>query len=102
MRIFIVSCKLMTELTPKYNLDFLSKAHNKSSSHKTEILSGTLCGCFYCEQTFLPNEITEWIDEPKGGQTAICPKCGIDSVLSSELPITDKEFLNEMNKYWFS
>jgi hypothetical protein len=42
------------------------------------------------------------IDEPKGGQTAICPKCGIDSVVSSDLPITDEIFLDEMNKYWFS
>ncbi len=92
----------MTKLIPKYNLDFLTKAHKKSSLNKTEILSGNLCGCFYCEQIFLPSEITEWIDEPTKGQTAICPKCGIDSVLSSELPITDKEFLKEMNNYWFN
>jgi hypothetical protein len=92
----------MTKLTPNYDVDFLTKAHNKSSSHKAEILASNLCGCFYCEQTFLPIEITEWIDEPNGGETAICPKCGIDSVLSSELPITDKSFLEEMNRYWFS
>lgn len=92
----------MTKLIPKYNLDFLTKAYKKSSIHKTEILSGNLCGCFYCEQTFLPNEITEWIDEQKDGKTAICPKCGMDSVLSSELPITDNEFLKEMNNYWFN
>lgn len=97
-----VSCKRMTEHTQKYNLEFLMKAHDKSSSHKDEILSSELCGCFYCEQTFLPNEITEWIDEPKGGQTAVCPKCGIDSVISSDLPITDKVFLDKMNDYWFS
>jgi hypothetical protein len=22
----------------------------------------------------------EWIDEPQGGQTALCPLCGIDAV----------------------
>jgi hypothetical protein len=92
----------MTKSQPKYNLDFLTKAHSKSSSHKTEILSGNLCGCFYCKNTFIPSEITEWIEEPKGGETAVCPKCGIDSILSFELPITDKEFLDEMNNYWFS
>lgn len=92
----------MTEHTAKYNLEFLTKAHYKSSSHRDEILSSKLCGCFYCGQTFLPNEITEWIDEPKGGQTAICSKCGIDSVLNSDFPITDEIFLDEMNKFWFS
>ena len=92
----------MTKLHFKYNVEFLTKAHDKSSSHKIEILSGNLCGCFYCEQTFLPNEIIEWIEESNGGETAICPKCGIDSVLSSDLPINDIEFLDEMNNYWFS
>jgi len=80
----------------------LTKAHDRSSAHKAEILSVDLCACFYCQKTFSPFEITEWIDEPKGGETAVCPRCGIDSVLSSNLPIDDKEFLDEMNKYWFS
>lgn len=86
----------------KYDLDFLLKAHKHSSSHKTEILSGELCGCFYCMQTFHPHEITEWIEENNGEETAICPKCGIDSVLADNLPITDKDFSKEMNSYWFS
>lgn len=85
----------------KYSTNFILNAHKKSSSHKNEIQLGNLCGCFYCKQTFLPEEISEWIKEIKGGETAICPKCGIDSVLSSELPITDIVFLNEMYKYWF-
>lgn len=92
----------MTAITPKYNTKFLIKAHNRSSSHKSEILSVKLCGCFHCEQIFKPTEIIDWIDEPNGGETAICPKCGIDSVLSSELPIEDQLFLEKMNNYWFS
>lgn len=88
--------------TPRYNTQFLRKAHNGSSRHKKEILSGFLCSCFYCEQIFTPDKITEWIDEPDDEQTAICPNCGIDSILSSDYPITDKDFLKEMNNYWFS
>ena len=98
---FPVTSKRMTNIPSKYSKEFILNSHLKSSSHKEEILNGSLCGCFYCEQTFLPEEIIEWIEEPKGGETAICPKCGIDSVLSSELPITDKTFLEKMNKYWF-
>jgi len=80
---------------PEYTTPFLEKAHIGSSHHKIEILSGNLCGCFYWEQIFLLDEIAEWIDEPNGKQTAICPKCGIDSVLSSDYPITDKDFLDK-------
>jgi hypothetical protein len=88
--------------TNKYNRDFLEQAPKRSSSHKAEILASNLCGCFYCEQTFPPTEIKEWIEENIAkGETAICPKCGIDSVLSSKLPITDRQFLSEMNTLWF-
>ena len=86
----------------KYSRDFLEQAHKSCSSHKDEILASNLCGCFYCEQTFQPKEIEEWIEENiADGETAICPKCGIDSVLSSKFPITDKHFLSEMNALWF-
>lgn len=88
--------------TNKYSIDFLEQAHNRSSSHKDEILASNLCGCFCCEQTFSPAEIEELIEENIAkDETAICPRCGIDSVLSSEFPITDKQFLREMNAKWF-
>ncbi len=86
----------------KYSRDFLVQAHTGSSLHKEEVMASNLCGCFYCEQTFPPTEIEEWIDESQAkGETAICPKCGIDSVLSSSFPITDKQFLTEMHSLWF-
>jgi hypothetical protein len=87
------------------NETILRKAHNHSSNHRREILISELCGCFYCKATFAPSEIEEWVDEDKSniGQTALCPKCGIDSVIGSksEFPINDKRFLKEMHKYWF-
>jgi hypothetical protein len=48
---------------------------------------------------FLPTEIQEWIDQE---QTALCPKCEIDSVIgsASEFPIT-KDFLERMHAHWF-
>lgn len=86
----------------EYTRDFLVQAHKGSSLHKDEIMASNLCGCFYCEQTFPPTEIEEWIEESQAkGKTAICPKCGIDSVLSSSFPITDKQFLRKMNILWF-
>lgn len=84
----------------EYNDEYLELAHKCSISHKEEVLKSDLCGCFYCEKTFSPSEIEVWIEE-KVGETAICPLCGIDSVLSSKFPITDFEFLKRMNNYWF-
>jgi len=86
----------------KYDLEL---AHHFSNNHKPELEKDNKCGCFYCLTIFAPSEIEEWIiaDNPcdKRG-TAICPHCGIDSVIgeSSGFPIT-KEFLLKMKKRWF-
>ena len=80
----------------QYDLD---KAHEYSANHRPELEKDNICGCFFCCQIYNPSEINEWCDI---GQTAICPKCDIDSVIgeSSGFPIT-KEFLRAMNKRWF-
>jgi hypothetical protein len=38
------------------------------------------CGCFYCLRMFPPSEIENWCD---GGETALCPHCGVDSIIAS-------------------
>jgi hypothetical protein len=86
----------------KYSEAFLEQAHKSCSSHRHEIMNGNLCGCFYCLQTFLSTDIEDWIEEGnEKEETAICLKCGIDSLLSSKFPITDYIFLKEMNNRWF-
>lgn len=76
------------------------RAHRRSINHRNELLASRLCGCFYCLAIFPPAEITEWISDNEG--TALCPQCGIDSVIGSEsgYPITEA-FLGRMQKYWF-
>lgn len=76
------------------------EAHKYSSNHKKQLLNDKICGCFYCTIIFSPKEIKEWIKDSEG--TAICPYCGIDSVIgkSSGYSIT-KEFLNKMKNHWF-
>ncbi len=88
----------------KYKPEYLEAAHKHSIFYKKEIFESNICACFSCKKTFLPTEITEWCDESNpNGSTAICPKCGIDSVLGSKsgYPVDDIEFLNEMKMYWF-
>jgi hypothetical protein len=82
--------------------DYIS-AHKQCIRHREEILRSEVCGCFYCLEIFKPQEIFEWIDEQNpAGQTALCPRCGIDSVIGSAsgYPIT-LDFLTAMNRHWF-
>ncbi len=74
-------------------------AHKHSTNHREELLESDVCGCFYCLEIYSPKEIQDWIDN---GECALCPKCGIDSVIGSvsNYQIT-KEFLGKMHKYWF-
>jgi hypothetical protein len=74
-------------------------AHRHSSNHRAELESSSSCGCFYCCAIYPPSTITRWI----GGQTAMCPRCNIDSVIGdrSGYPIT-VEFLTAMQRHWFS
>ncbi len=74
-------------------------AHKFSYLNREQIESSPFCGCFYCLETFHSSEIVEWVDEEK---TALCPKCGIDSVIGSDsgVPITNS-FLNQMHNRWF-
>ncbi|WP_430487454.1 cytoplasmic protein [Priestia flexa] len=78
----------------------LNEAHFYSSFNRTSLERDYICGCFYCLKIFNPKEIEEW--EGKKEDTALCPYCGIDSIIgqSSKFPIT-KDFLEEMNQKWF-
>jgi hypothetical protein len=78
-------------------------AHKRSIYNRETLLTSDVVGCFQCQQIFAPAEIEDWIDERNGvGMTALCPRCGIDSVLGSRsgYPIT-AEFLQKMNERWF-
>ncbi len=79
-------------------------AHAHSIDHREAVLAGETCGCFYCLATFTPTEITAWVD--RVGEldvTALCPRCGIDSVIGSAsgYPIT-AAFLRVMRAHWFA
>ena len=76
------------------------EAHAHSKNHKDSLMKDKTCGCFFCLEIFHPSEIKEWVKDKTG--TAICPYCGIDSIIgeSSGYPITE-EFLKSMSEYWF-
>jgi hypothetical protein len=85
----------MEMVTPDY-----IAAHTHGIRNRRELLASEVCGCFYCLAIFPPKDVTEWLNEGEG--TALCPHCGIDSVIGSaaRFPIT-VEFLSQMRKHWF-
>lgn len=54
----------------------------QSYKNINSIVKSNQCGCYNCTKTFTPDMIGEYIDN---GQTAVCPYCGIDSVLGSSM-----------------
>ncbi len=75
-------------------------AHKHSSRNRVEIETSTRCACFFCFRTFRHTEIKAWID---ANQTALCPACGVDSVLgSASKHRLDDTFLRGMHTQFFS
>ena len=80
------------------NIEKIISLHKECTYNKDELMRieslGMDCSCFYCGKRFNPKEIKEWTDE---GQTALCPYCGVDSVI----PNPTEENLKELHKYYF-
>lgn len=78
-------------------------AGDQSFKSREQILRSTRCGCYYCLATFAPFEIVEWTDFVDGeGQTAICPRCSVDSVLGDlSGQSLERENLMHLHVAWF-
>ncbi len=74
-------------------------AYNHAARHRVEVQRSETCGCFHCLDVFAPSAIKSWIDT---GQTALCPRCGMDSVLGSASGFEPTPaFLEAMKNRWF-
>lgn len=82
------------------------EAHRYSSNNKPSLEEDDKCGCFHCLKIFQPSEIKDWITSQKNEcdklGTAVCPYCGVDSIIgeSSGYPVTEL-FLQKMKDRWF-
>ncbi|WFL78608.1 cytoplasmic protein [Altererythrobacter arenosus] len=92
------------------DLETIKVAHRLSATNRTLVSESKECGCFHCESVFSSSRIDEWIEETQGSYseapdpfTAVCPDCGIDSVLGDAClyPVTDPAFLHAMRLHWF-
>lgn len=81
----------------------LRRLHKYCTFNKELIKKSKKCYCFYCKSTIDVEDMlkptVQYID---GGKTALCPKCGIDSIIPDATgeEITDK-VIDEMYEYWF-
>ncbi|MDX1780065.1 MAG: cytoplasmic protein [Thalassovita sp.] len=83
----------------------IERAHHFSSRHRDSLMKSDKAGCFDCLAIFDPSEITEWIEESPfrdrpAGLTALCPRCGMDTLLAdADVPLT-AGFLQRMKALW--
>ncbi len=62
------------------------------------MVPGARCQCFYCLETFHAEQVTRWIDD---GQTALCPKCGIDAVLPAGATHISDALIRKLQSIYF-
>lgn len=86
------------------NSDLHRYIHSFCFENKEFLRSSEINVCFYCMQKVRFEDIEEWIEERSGKESAICPHCGIDSVVPYKVDgmyELDDKMLDEMHKYWF-
>ena len=74
-----------------------ASALKHASNHRAELDQSAHCGCFSCFRRFVTADIRAWIDK---NQTALCPRCGIDTVIGAAAGFTlDDRFLRNLNLF---
>lgn len=88
-----------TERIPEATLKL---AHKRSFRNQEALSRSETAGCFHCLAVYPAHAVRQWVRERCDGKTAVCPRCGIDSVIGSAagIPLTS-EFLRAMEQYWF-
>lgn len=73
----------------------IEHAPSQARHNSVEIANATICGCYQCKSIFSAGAVKTFIDDKR---TALCPRCGIDSVLPN---ITDTDDLVKLHQRWF-
>jgi len=84
-----VQFKFPVTLEALHHLSFI----NKGGVDKSEDV-----GCFACEEVYSADQVTDWVDK---GRTALCPICGIDSVLPDAWVAITPAMLEVLKQHYF-
>lgn len=81
----------------------LEALHDLSGDNRDAIERAVACGCFHCLEVFDASAVVEWLPgSDEAHATAICPHCGIDSVIPArDGGAIDMDMLRSMRAYWF-
>lgn len=77
----------------------LNRLHAYSSHNRELVARSRKCYCFYCQSVSEAEQVTRYFEDE---QTALCPNCGIDSILPDGIdePL-DESIISQMHDYWF-
>ena len=91
------------DLDKAWTIDALKAVYSHSIRNEESILKSDFCGCFHCISIFPVADVksSAMMVEKDGCKTAICPICGIDSVLGDASVEITAELLETMNEYYF-
>ena len=84
---------------------YLTKVHDLSYGNGEDLKKpGINCGCFFCGAMFDSSELDEtcFITEDDGKTTAICPDCGIDSIIydKGDVKVTHNLVMQMMHRFF--
>lgn len=57
-----------------------------STHNREEITNSTHSGCYFCCTVFDSAKVVDWVDSE---ETAVCPNCGIDSVIAGATDVAE-------------
>lgn len=79
--------------------DKLRMAIKFATSNKVSLAKSEYAACYFCMEIYPAKEVIDFLATE---DTALCPRCGIDSVLPDQSPYElTKENLLELHKFWF-
>jgi hypothetical protein len=76
----------------------LQQSYAHARLNRQFMTPGAACRCFYCLRGFSTEQISRWTDD---GNTALCPHCGIDAVLSSNADPLSDALIQQLHTIYF-
>jgi hypothetical protein len=76
----------------------LQRIYQHSRLNRQFMVLGSACRCFHCLKAFPSEEVSRWTDD---GETALCPRCGIDSVLSNNADELPDDLIRQLQATYF-
>jgi hypothetical protein len=76
----------------------LQRIYQHSRLNRQFMVPGSACRCFHCLKEFPAEDVSHWTDR---GKTALCPRCGIDSVLSNSADELTDDLIRRLQATYF-